>query len=91
MKSNKMYLVDEVTLLNLLSDQLELRQLEASGVDNWSWYGEGREEFLLDAVSDRVSAEDIDSDIDFEFVAKLNLKKYPTIDVDFSLREDDLK
>lgn len=43
MKSNKMYLVDEETLLQLLSDQLELRQLEEAGVNNWSWYGEGRE------------------------------------------------
>ena len=91
MKSNKMYLVDEDTLLRLLEKQLELNHLEAIGVDNWTWYGEGREEFLLGAIGDRISVEDIDSDIDFEFVAKLDLKKYPTIDVDFSLREDDLK
>lgn len=38
MESNKMYLVDEETLLQLLSDQLELRQLEEAGVDNWSCY-----------------------------------------------------
>ena len=54
MESNKMYLVDEETLLQLLSDQLELRQLEEAGVDNWSWYGEGREEFLLDAIGNRI-------------------------------------
>ena len=80
MKSNKMYLVDEETLLQLLSDQLELRQLEEAGVDNWSWYGEGREEFLLDAIGNRISKEDINNnEIDFEFVAKLDLKKYPTL------------
>ena len=80
MESNKMYLVDEETLLQLLSDQLELRQLEEAGVDNWSWYGEGREEFLLDAIGNRISKEDINNnEIDFEFVAKLDLKKisYP--------------
>lgn len=80
MKSNKMYLVDEETLLQLLSNQLELRQLEEAGVDNWSWYGEGREEFLLDAIGNRISKEDINNnEIDFEFVAKLDLKKYPTL------------
>lgn len=80
MKSNKMYLVDEETLLQLLSDQLELRQLEEAGVDNWSWYGEGREEFLLDAIGNRISKEDINNnEIDFEFFAKLDLKKYPTL------------
>lgn len=80
MESNKMYLVDEETLLQLLSDQLELRQLEEAGVDNWSWYGEGRGEFLLDAIGNRISKEDINNnEIDFEFVAKLDLKKYPTL------------
>lgn len=80
MESNKMYLVDEETLLQLLSDQLELRQLEEAGVDNWSWYGEGREEFLLDAIGNRIPKEDINNnEIDFEFVAKLDLKKYPTL------------
>ena len=80
MEFNKMYLVDEETLLQLLSDQLELRQLEEAGVDNWSWYGEGREEFLLDAIGNRISKEDINNnEIDFEFVAKLDLKKYPTL------------
>ena len=80
MESNKMYLVDEETLLQLLSDQLELRQLEGAGVDNWSWYGEGREKFLLDAIGNRISKEDINNnEIDFEFVAKLDLKKYPTL------------
>ena len=80
MESNKMYLVDEETLLQLLSNQLELRQLEEAGVDNWSWYGEGREEFLLDAIGNRISKEDINNnEIDFEFVAKLDLKKYPTL------------
>ena len=36
MKSNKMYLVDEDTLLRLLEKQLELNHLEAIGVDNWT-------------------------------------------------------
>jgi len=31
-------------LANLLRDQIELRDLEAAGVDNWAWYGEHRSE-----------------------------------------------
>lgn len=93
----KMYLVDEDTLLRLLEKQLELNHLEAIGVDNWTWYGEGREEFLLEAVAGRVSEEDIDNDIDYEYVAKLDLKNFQTCKV-FSIDrckvdiyEDDLK
>lgn len=31
-------------LAELLRDQIELRDLEAAGVDNWSFYGEHRSE-----------------------------------------------
>lgn len=93
----KMYLVDEDTLLRLLEKQLELNHLEAIGVDNWTWYGEGREEFLLEAVAGRVSEEDIDSDIDYEYVAKLDLKNFQTCKASsidrckVDIYEDDLK
>lgn len=93
----KMYLVDEDTLLRLLEKQLELNHLEAIGVDNWTWYGEGREEFLLEAVAGRVSEEDIDSDIDFEYVAKLDLKNFQICKMSSineyktDIYEDDLK
>lgn len=75
-KSKTYYLVDEATLINLLSSQLELIQLESSGVDNWSWYGEGRREFLLEAIDGRLSEEEIDEDLDFKDVAKLDLQHY---------------
>lgn len=75
-KSKTYYLVDEATLINLLSSELELIQLESSGVDNWTWYGEGRREFLLEAIDGRISEEDIDEDLDFEDVAKLDLERY---------------
>ena len=62
----KMYLISEDELLHLLAAELELNQLEASGVDNWSWYGEGRKEFLLDAINNRVPKDELPEDIDFE-------------------------
>lgn len=31
-------------LAELLRDQIELRDLEAAGVDNWEWYGTHRSE-----------------------------------------------
>lgn len=81
----KMYLISEDELLHLLAAELELDQLEASGVDNWSWYGEGRKEFLLDAINNRVSKDELPEDIDFEYVASLDIKNYELF------IEDDLK
>lgn len=81
----KMYLISEDELLRLLAAELELNQLEASGVDNWSWYGEGRKEFLLNAINNRVSKDELPEDIDFEYVASLDIKNYELF------TEDDLK
>jgi hypothetical protein len=81
----KMYLISEDELLRLLAAELELNQLEASGVDNWSWYGEGRKEFLLNAINNRVPKDELPEDIDFEYVALLDIKNYEL------LTEDDLK
>lgn len=87
--SRKVYLVKEEDLLRLLAKELELDQLEASGVDNWGWYGEGREQFLLDAIEGRVSKEEIPDEIDFEYVARLDLKNFKLCDNE--IYEDDLK
>ena len=37
----KKYIVSEDTLKRLLEDSIELAMLNADGVDNWTWYGEG--------------------------------------------------
>ena len=76
------YTVSEKRLKRLLVAELELRQLEASGVDNWSWYGEGREEFLLEAIDGRVPEEEIPEDIDFDYIAELDLEKYEKLEDD---------
>lgn len=73
---SRQYIVDEDVLLRLIARDIELEQLEAAGVDNWSWYGEGREEFLMEAISGCIPEDEIPEDIDFEDVAKLELQDY---------------
>ena len=72
----KKYIISEKELIHLIARNLELTQLECAGVDNWSWYGEGRREFLLEAIDGRLSEEEIDEDLDFKDVAKLDLQHY---------------
>lgn len=77
--SNTYYKISKETLLNLLAARLELNQLEYSGVDNWSWYGEGYQEFMKEEASDYISEKEIPEDIDAEYVAKLMLRDYEEI------------
>lgn len=77
--SNTYYKISKETLLNLLAARLELDQLECSGVDNWSWYGEGYQEFMKEEASDYILEEEIPEDIDAEYVAKLMLRNYEEI------------
>lgn len=77
--SNTYYKISKETLLNLLTARLELDQLVWSGVDNWSWYGEGYQEFMKEEASDYISEEEIPEDIDAEYVAKLMLRNYKEI------------
>lgn len=77
--SNTYYKISKETLLNLLAARLELNQLEYNGVDNWSWYGEGYQEFMKEEASNYISEEEIPEDIDAEYVAKLMLRDYEEI------------
>ena len=77
--SNTYYKISKETLLNLLAARLELDQLIYSGVDNWSWYGEGYQEFMKEKASDYISEEEIPEDIDAEYVAELMLRDYKEI------------
>ena len=45
------YKISEKDLLELLTSDLTLGHLEAGGVDNWSWYGMGRREYLEEVSS----------------------------------------
>lgn len=77
--SNTYYKISKETLLNLLTAKLELNQLEYRGVDNWSWYGEGYQEFMKEEALDYISEEEIPEDIDAEYVAKFMLRDYKEI------------
>ena len=50
MSDKKQYLIDEDTLRELLYSSHKLAILERDGVDNWSWYMEGREEYLTECA-----------------------------------------
>ena len=81
----KYYKLSEEALLSLLSARLELNQLEASGVDNWTWYGEGYYEFMKEEALEYISESELlqseknDEEIDSEYVAKLMLQDYEEI------------
>ena len=48
---SKQYLIDEDTLKELLYASHKLEILERDGVDNWSWYMEGRTQYLAECAS----------------------------------------
>lgn len=77
----KRYIIDEEALLKLFSKAIELNYLESIGVDNWSYYGEYREEYIQEVLSHLlnkpISIEEINErDIDFYDVAKYHIKKF---------------
>lgn len=84
----KYYKISEEELKTLLASQLELNQLQCSGVDNWSWYGEGYGDFMKEEASDYLTKEELEEEpdymIDSEYVADLilNSGRYEEIKCD---------
>lgn len=83
----KYYKISEKELKDLLVSQLELNQLQWSGVDNWSWYGEGYGDFMKEEASEYLTKEEIEEksdEIDSMFVADLilNSGRYEEIKCD---------
>ena len=74
----KRYIVDEDTLKRLLEDSIELAMLNADGVDNWTWYGEGRRELIKEYFPD-ASEEELE-DLDFENCAEKDLEKFEVLE-----------
>ena len=68
------YLVDEKTLIELVSAQLRLEALDRDGVDNWSWYGEGFKDFLKEIAEENNIKLEEDSDFSFDDAAELIIK-----------------
>ena len=71
----KNYIVSEERLLELLEAENTLRCLEWDGVDNWSWYMEGRSRYIADALG--ISEDKVrEDDLDFIDVAKAELNDF---------------
>lgn len=47
----RMYLVSESRLKELIEAELRLEALESGGVDNWEWYGEAGHDYIQDYCS----------------------------------------
>lgn len=50
MNKKKQYLIDEDTLRDLLTAAHYYAILERDGVDNWTWYMEGRKEYVVEGI-----------------------------------------
>lgn len=74
----KKYIVSEDTLKRLLEDSIELAMLNADGVDNWTWYGEGRRELIKEYFPD-ASEEELE-DLDFENCAEKDLERFEVLE-----------
>lgn len=74
----KKYVITEERLLELLKAENRLYCLEWDGVDNWSWYMEGRTRYIAEALG--VSEEQVEEEcLDFEDVARAELADYQEI------------
>ena len=72
---SKSYIVSEERLLDLLKAENTLRCLEWDGVDNWTWYMEGRSRYIADAFC--ISEDEVrERELDFIDVAKAELNDF---------------
>ena len=69
----KLFVLTETQLVEMLTDQMKLDALERAGVDNWCWYGENFAEMQKIYCPDTdISEEDLD-DLTFWDVAKMRV------------------
>ena len=70
------YIVSKERLLELLKAENELNVLEGDGVDNWTWYMEGRRQYLKEGAEMYGVNIDENEDFDFEDLAELALQDF---------------
>ena len=70
------YIVSKERLLELLKSENELNVLEGDGVDNWTWYMEGRRQYLKEGAEIYGVNIDDNEDFDFEDLAELALQDF---------------
>lgn len=75
----KKYIVDEDDLRRMLDAELRLGCLEADGVDNWSWYMVGRDDYLRAAAGEYGNVFREDEYIDFDDVVEMEMKLYTEV------------
>lgn len=73
------YIISKERLLELLKAESELNVLEGDGVDNWSWYMEGRRQYLEEGAEMYGVNIDDNEDFDFEDLAELALQDFEEI------------
>lgn len=70
------YIVSKERLLELLKAENELNVLEGDGVDNWTWYMEGRRQYLKEGAEMYGVNIDDNEDFDFEDLAELDFQNF---------------
>ena len=70
------YIVSKERLLELLKAEDKLNVLEGDGVDNWTWYMEGRRQYLKEGAEMYGVNIDDNEDFDFEDLAELALQDF---------------
>lgn len=73
------YIVSKERLLELLKAEDKLNVLEGDGVDNWTWYMEGRRQYLKEGAEMYGINIDDNEDFDFEDLAELALQDFEEI------------
>ena len=73
------YIVSKERLLELLKAENELNVLEGDGVDNWTWYMEGRRQYLKEGAEMYGVNIDENEDFDFEDLAELALQDFEVV------------
>ena len=69
----KLFVLTEAQLVNMLTDQMKLDALERAGVDNWCWYGENFAEMQkMYCPDDDISDDELD-DLTFWDIAKMRV------------------
>lgn len=70
------YIISKERLLELLKAENELNVLERDGVDNWTWYMEGRRQYLKEGAEIYGVNIDDNEDFDFKDLAELALQDF---------------
>lgn len=75
----KYFKVSEAKLRDCLLAVAKLDCLERDGVDNWSWYMEGRTRFIAECLGKTIE-EVTENDLDFEDVVDLDIQSFQEIE-----------